>query len=136
MAKQVTSFTPKNATKYWRECEDEFLTALADNYENLTEAPDEEELIELLTYLFVFSMGLREMKLYKLSETFEKRATRVGMGISKMGYTAGRKYKNHVLNRKMDGFYDRVMKKACFRSAYRMIDLVRTTKEEKLEDIK
>ena len=112
MVKQAIGFTPKIAANYWRECDDEFLTRLADCYENLTEAPDEEELIELLTYLFVFSMGLREMKLYKLSETFEKRATRVGMGISKMGYTAGRKYKNHVLNRKMDGFYDRVMKKA------------------------
>jgi len=136
MEKSAISFTPKMAAKYWRECDDEFLAGLADSYEDSTEAPDEEELIEILTCLFVFSMGLREMGLHELSETFEKRAVKVGIGINKMGYKAGTKYKNYVLNRKMDGFHDRIMKKASFRAAYRMVDLVRTIKEPKSEDIK
>ena len=106
---------------YWRETGDGMLIQLADTVEEAGELPEESELIDLLTFYFVFSMGCREMKLNNEAESFNTRAANFMLGLGKMGLQPG-KYKNPITNFKFNGLYDRVVSISSSQAAYLMLE--------------
>ena len=123
-------FDHSKAVEFWKQSDDSILVRLAENIEEAKTIPSEEEMIEILTFFSVFSMGCLEMGLKDIAKAFEKRATSFIIGLRKMGLVPG-KYKNYVLDCMLDGYYNRVINTAAYRAAYRFCDLSRDVKEPK-----
>lgn len=125
----TTSMVRPENLELWANSEDYFLKELAERYVGLP-FPDEKELIEILTFLSIFAIGCREMKLDNLAETYDKRINMFVLGLDRIGFARG-DYKQYVLKRKIPGMLTRIVRRAFGKAAYITQDTNRYTDVKK-----
>jgi len=108
---------------YWAESKDYFLRDLADGFVG-GPPPEEQNLIDILTFLAVFSIGYKEMAMDDLCDLFDKRINAFIVGLQRMGFTKDFR-KEYVAKRTIPGPLERIIRVAFGRAAYRMFDQVR-----------
>lgn len=120
--------------KYWHETGDPMLQSLAESIKELGVLPEEQELIDLLTFYLVFSIGCRELKLDREAEIFSKRADWFLGGLRAAGVKEGAYY-SYVNARDLRGLYSRIQNYAATDAGYRMTELRGREKEVKRKKV-
>ena len=106
---------------YWKETGDSMLVDLAISTEEEGKLPSESELIDLLTFYLIFSMGCREMKLEQEATNFNNRANYLIAGLQRANIKSGQYY-SYIKKHAVDGVLNRIKNIASSKATYAMLE--------------
>jgi hypothetical protein len=119
----VNSIVSEEQLKVWLNSKDSVLIQLAEDCIGLP-LPQEQELINILTFFSIFNLGCKEMKEETIANIFEKRINLFVIGLTKMGFS-GEFRKEYVTRKTIPGPLLRIKRRAFGRAAYVMTELKR-----------